>query len=265
MAADLRGLLPDHFSVYRAGLRDACRSAIEDGRRRAAALPVRQHDPVALADPSTRTLLLPRTRTISPMNLQRGATEALIDTPAGALRVYSVHLDHVSADERIRQIAYLKERINAFRQEGGALTGGGDFGFAELPHPDDFVLMGDFNMEPEGPEYCALAGTRGRLLRPLAAASATPVDALARSRRLTPDSYSWIDPADHNKRMHLDYCFVSCGLEPRLKCLDRYGGRSAPTICPSGSRSASEGDAARMLPRRLSSCSGGLRDCSAPG
>jgi len=26
-----------------------------------------------------------------------------------------------------------------------------------------------------------------------------------------------MDPKDHGKRMHLDYCFVSCGLAGRLK------------------------------------------------
>jgi len=76
--------------------------------------------------------------------------------------------------------------------------------------------MGDFNMVPESPEYCAMAGTRdafyGRSLR-----LENPVDALAHLGRLTPDSYSWIDPANHSKRMHLDYCFLSSGLVPRLK------------------------------------------------
>jgi exonuclease III len=43
------------------------------------------------------------------------------------------------------------------------------------------------------------------------------VDALAHLGRLTPESYSWINPADHSKRMHLDYCFLSAGLASRLR------------------------------------------------
>jgi exonuclease III len=45
----------------------------------------------------------------------------------------------------------------------------------------------------------------------------TPVDAFAALEAYRPGSYSWMDPEDHGKRMHLDYCFVSCGLESRLK------------------------------------------------
>lgn len=149
------------------------------------------------------------------MNLQRGATEALIATPGGPLRVYSVHLDHVLPAERIAQIRYLKDRLLGYPLEGGAITGAVDFGLAEPPHPEDFVVMGDFNMEPETPEYCAMVGARdayyGRSLR-----LENPVDVLAHLGRLTPESYSWIHPENPEKRMHLDYCFLSAGLVPRL-------------------------------------------------
>jgi endonuclease/exonuclease/phosphatase family metal-dependent hydrolase len=165
---------------------------------------------------STRTLLLPRSRTIHKLNLQRGATEAVIATPTGALRVYSVHLDHVSVDERIWQLQFLNERINAFVQEGGSLTGAVEFELPDPPVPEDYLIMGDFNMLPESPEYRAFAGTSdgyyGRVGR-----VGTPVDAFAALSAYAPDSYSWMDPQDRSKRMHLDYCFVSCGLESRLK------------------------------------------------
>ena len=165
---------------------------------------------------ATRTLLLPRSRTYGKLNLQRGATEAVIDTPGGPLRVYSVHLDHVSPDERIDQIRYLKERVLAFTREGGSVTGAHEFGFADPPLPEDFVLLGDFNMQPESPEYIAMTGIRdayyGRTPR-----LEFPLDALDRAGRLDASSYSWMDPRDHARRMHLDYGFVSAGLAHRLK------------------------------------------------
>jgi endonuclease/exonuclease/phosphatase family metal-dependent hydrolase len=216
MVDDLAALFPNHFWVYGA----PCDVHVETGED---GFPPRgtrfQFGNMILSRwpvLSTRTLLLPRCRTITKLNLQRGATEAVIDTPDGALRVYSVHLDHVSPDERIRQLAYLNERINAFPFEGGSLTGACEFGIAEPPLPEDYVVMGDFNMVPESPEYCSFAGTAdtyfGRVPR-----IGTPVDALAALEAYPPGSYSWMDPKDHNKRMHLDYCFVSCGLQRRLK------------------------------------------------
>jgi endonuclease/exonuclease/phosphatase family metal-dependent hydrolase len=217
MVAGLAALLPDHFWVYGPAC-DLHVPATGDasppprGTRFQFGNMVLSRWPIL----STRTLLLPRSRTISKLNLQRAATEAVIATPAGALRVYSVHLDHVSADERIRQLSHLNDRINAFVHEGGSVTGAIEFDVADLPLPEDYVIMGDFNMEPESPEYCALAGHSdgfyGRSPR-----IGTPVDALAAFGGYKPGSYSWVDPKNHNKRMHLDYCFVSCGLESRLK------------------------------------------------
>ena len=100
---------------------------------------------------AARNLLLPRARTFDKLNLQRGAQEAVIDAPGGALRVYSVHLDHVSPDERMAQIAYLKARANGFVDEGGALTGASEFAVPDPALPADYLLMGDFNEWRLGP------------------------------------------------------------------------------------------------------------------
>jgi endonuclease/exonuclease/phosphatase family metal-dependent hydrolase len=111
---------------------------------------------------AVRNLLLPRSRTFDKLNLQRGALEAVIDAPGGALRVYSVHLDHVSPNERIAQIAYLKARANGFLDEGGALTGAIEFAVPDPALPVDYLLMGDFNMEPEGLEYVEMVAQIAR-------------------------------------------------------------------------------------------------------
>ncbi|WP_028758419.1 MULTISPECIES: endonuclease/exonuclease/phosphatase family protein [unclassified Rhizobium] len=217
MVADVAAFFPDYFWVYG----PACDMHVEAdegglqperGTRFQFGNMVLSRWPVI----STRTLLLPRSRTIGKINLQRGAIEAVIEAPGGAFRVYSVHLDHVSADERIRQLQFLNAQINAFVQEGGSLTGGGEFDLPEPPLPEDYVIMGDFNMEPESAEYCALAGAGGGYYGRVARVG-TPIDAFAALSAYRPESYSWMDPEDHGKRMHLDYCFVSCGLEARLK------------------------------------------------
>ncbi len=216
MVADLAAMFPDYFWVYGAPF-DLHVAAGESGfpprgTRFQFGNMILSRFPIL----SSRTHLLPRSRTVSKLNLQRGATEALIDIPGQPLRVYSVHLDHVSVDERIAQIRHLNDRINGFRLEGGAVSGAGELDFEDLPLPEDYVVMGDFNMVPESPEYCALAGAKdgyyGRVPR-----IGTPVDALAALDGYHPGSYSWMDPKDHGKRMHLDYCFVSGGLAGSLE------------------------------------------------
>ncbi|NKK80171.1 endonuclease/exonuclease/phosphatase family protein [Rhizobium leguminosarum] len=217
MVADIAALFPDYFWVYGPAC-DMHVEADEDGLQPVRGTRFQFGNMVLSRWPilATRTLLLPRSRTIGKINLQRGATEAVIAAPAGAIRVYCVHLDHVSADERIRQLQFLNAHINAFVQEGGTLTGAGEFDLPEPPLPEDYVIMGDFNMEPESPEYCALAGAGGGYYGRVARIG-TPVDAFAALKAYSPESYSWMDPEDRGKRMHLDYCFVSCGLQSRLK------------------------------------------------
>ncbi|MCV3734966.1 endonuclease/exonuclease/phosphatase family protein [Rhizobium sp. TRM96647] len=216
MVAELQALLPGHFSAYWPACDIDAGSIVEDGRAFSRRFQfgnmVLSRHPIL----ATRLVSLPRSRTLDKLNLQRGATEAVIDTPGGALRVYSVHLDHVYRGERIEQIRHLKERAQAYALEGGAISGAEEFGLPQPPFPDDYVFMGDFNMVPESPEYCAMVGEAdgfyGRQIR-----ATHPVDVLAGLGRQTIGSHSWIDPKDHGHRMLLDYCFVSHGLVGRLK------------------------------------------------
>lgn len=216
MVAELQSLLPGHFSVYWPACDIDAGSVVEDGRALSRRFQfgnmVLSRHPIL----ASRLIPLPRSRTLDKLNLQRGATEAVIDAPGGALRVYSVHLDHVYRGERIEQIRHLKTQAQAYALDGGAISGAEEFGLRQPPFPDDYVLMGDFNMVPESPEYCSMVGEidayYGRQIR-----ATFPVDVLAGLGRRTSDSYSWIDPQDHGNRMYLDYCFISHGLVGRLK------------------------------------------------
>lgn len=216
MVAGLQDRLPEHFAVYGAGMDVDMGSAVENGRAVNRRLQfgnmVLSRFPIV----SSRNLLLPRSRTYDTLNLQRSALEALVTTPGGALRVYSVHLDHVSSDERLAQIRELKARALGYPLEGGAVSGAVEFAFAEPPCPEDFVLMGDFNMEPESIEYRAMVGATdtdfGRKRR-----ATHPLDAEALFGSRPADAYSWMDMQDNGRRKHLDYCFVSASLAPRVK------------------------------------------------
>lgn len=144
--------------------------------------------------------LLPRRQRTERLNLQRGALEALIATPAGLIRFYSVHLDHVDAAERLEQIAALKAIALGYAGRGGALSGTAEVGFPELPPTDDFLLLGDFNFQPGWPEHAAMIG-EGEL-----------VDASAADR-----GWSWTDPDRKKPDERLDYAFANPALAARVK------------------------------------------------
>jgi endonuclease/exonuclease/phosphatase family metal-dependent hydrolase len=216
LVAGLTQLLPDYFYVFGPamdidfGARDA--DGRPANRRTQFGNMVLSRWPIV----SSRNLLLPRSRRFNRANLQRSALEALIQMPGEALRVYSVHLDHVNLEERAEQIRHLKERIFAYPMEGGALTGAHDIGFPEHPTPEAFVLLGDFNMVQGSPEYVLMTGetdyAEGRQI-----VAHHPVDAFALVGELPPGSVTWIDDANPERSSLIDYAFVQAGLAGRVK------------------------------------------------
>lgn len=209
-------LLPDYFTAFGGGVDVDMGSQVIDGKATSRRLQfgnmVLSRYPIL----AVRNILLPRMRTFGLLNLQRSALEALIGTPSGPIRVYSVHLDHGSPGERILQIDYLKQRTALYGVEGGSTTGFGSLGFPDVPHTDDYLIMGDFNMLPESPEYIAMAGLKdiyyGRTPR-----AADPTDALDCLGKRSPDAFTWEEPGRPEIRQYLDYVFVSGGLVGRLK------------------------------------------------
>ena len=218
MVAEIREQLPDYFAVYGPNLELDMGSRLEGGR----AVDIRfQFGNMVLSKVpilSSRNILLPRERSIDRLNFQRGALEALVDTPLGPVRFYSIHLDHRSPDERARQLAFLMERVLAYPLEGGALTGLAELDLAEPPLPEAFVLMGDFNMLPGSDEYAGLVGRPDHDSgQPLVASR--PVDAAARvgGDALAPTCVDMRRPQDADRWTRIDYCFVSAGLAARVK------------------------------------------------
>lgn len=220
MVAVIRDLLPDYFAVYGPNLEAEIGSHVKGGR----AVDVRlQFGNMILSRApilSSRNLLLPRTRSYGRLNFQRGALEALVGTPLGPVRFYSTHLDHRGADERLGQIRFLMERLTAHPVEGGALTGTTEMGFPELPLPEAYVLMGDFNMLEGSPEYEAAAGRVDHEFgTPLVARYA--VDAQRHlagpAAALAATCVNMDDPADASMHKRIDYCFVQASLAGRIR------------------------------------------------
>lgn len=217
MVADLRAALPDYFAVYGPNFEVDMGSHVRDGR----AVDVRlQFGNMILSRApvlSSRNLLLPRRRSIDVFNFQRGAIEALIQTPLGPVRFYSVHLDHRGPDERKEQLDFLMRRVLAYPLEGGAITGTAEFGFPEPPRPEHFVLMGDFNLLPGSDEYAALVGRADHEFG-LPRVASKPVDAAGAASPAP--AATWVDPDrpdDTGRWKRIDYVFTSAELGGKVR------------------------------------------------
>jgi endonuclease/exonuclease/phosphatase family metal-dependent hydrolase len=106
---------------------------------------------------------LPKLALAGHFHLQRTLVKCVIDTPDGALRFCSVHLDHVSPDTRRAQVEMLDDIMLNVRQRGasaGGVPGDGWFDSPMPPVPDSAIVMGDMNFAPGGPEYTRLFGDR---------------------------------------------------------------------------------------------------------
>jgi endonuclease/exonuclease/phosphatase family metal-dependent hydrolase len=221
MVAELSEALPDYFSVYGSNFEANVGSHVKDARARTMTFQlgnmVLSKTPIHLS----RNLLLPRTKSFEAMNFQRGALEALIETPLGFIRFYSTHLDHRSPIERAKQIRFLHERLLNYPFEGGGLSGLAEVGLPEPPCPEAFIVMGDFNMLADSPEYRAIAGDPDHDFgMPLTADLA--VDAARRLGAAGADLVTWVDPDrpdDASRHKRIDYLFTSASLAGHLKRL----------------------------------------------
>jgi endonuclease/exonuclease/phosphatase family metal-dependent hydrolase len=209
--AELREALPNYFAVYGPNLEVDVGSHVRDGR--AVDMRMEFGNMILSKTPilASRNVLLPRRRSIDLLNLQRGAIEALVDTPFGPVRFYSIHLDHRGPDERREQLGFLMQRVLGYPLEGGAISGTAELGFAEPPAPEAFVLMGDFNMKRGSPEYGLMVGERDG-----AAEGADPVDIYSLGDGLPEGAVSRVDDARPQDNCLIDFAFVEKSLAGRV-------------------------------------------------
>ena len=214
--AVLAAHLPEHHWVYGANLdmdasyRDAAGRLVN--RRRQFGTMILARAPIV----SSRNHPLPKYATLTQHSIQQGALEAVIVTErAGPLRVYSLHLSHLSEATRLPQVDALLGIHAQAPGEGGAWCGGHpepDAGWTEgemPPMPAAAILLGDFNFDWSAPEYDRIVGplspSYGRLNR-----STGFVDAwVAAGHR---EAEGATIPAGRR----IDYCFVSASLAARV-------------------------------------------------
>jgi endonuclease/exonuclease/phosphatase family metal-dependent hydrolase len=209
--------LPEHLWVYGANLdmdasyRDAEGRLVN--RRRQFGTMILSRLPIV----SSRNHMLPKHGTLTQHSIQQGALEAVIVTErAGAVRIYSVHLSHLSPATRLPQIEALLDIHARAPSEGGAWCGGHPdpaAGWMEgemPPMPPDAILMGDFNFTWVTAEYDRIVGPMseryGRLNRLTGF-----VDAWVAAGRREDEGAT----ADNGER--IDFCFVSAALASRVQ------------------------------------------------
>ncbi len=166
---------------------------------------------------SSRLHLLPKFRTFSRSGGQRGALEGVIETISGPLRVYSMHLSALSAEERLAQLDYLLPRLLELPREGGLCTGPTLGPYEETPMPESCVVMGDCNFTPRSREYTRVVGEEDYYY------GRTPlghhlVDSWTQSGHDQDEGATWYDPDEKKSPpLRLDYCFVSPDLADGVK------------------------------------------------
>lgn len=168
---------------------------------------------------SCRPLPLPKATYGDRFNMFVGALEGVIESPLGPLRIYGLHLGYLAAEERLQQLDYLLPIVGKAPAQGGAWCGlsklaGRDWsaGRPMPPMPENAVLMGDFNMEPDSPEYAKVAGPGDQGVEGF-------VDAWIAAGKGEEPGHSWIYPPDRREGTdkRIDYCFLSPALANKVR------------------------------------------------
>ena len=210
--AVLAAHLPEFHWVYGANLdmdasyRDAAGRLVN--RRRQFGTMILSRLPIV----SSRNHPLPKYGTLVQHSIQQGALEVVIVTPrAGPVRIYSLHLSHLSAATRMPQVDALLDIHRRAPAEGGAWCGGHPepaAGWTEgemPPMPAAALLLGDFNFEWSDPEYERIVGARS--------------ERYGRLNRLNGFVDAWVaaghredEGATISRGRRIDFCFASPAL-----------------------------------------------------
>lgn len=223
--AEIAALLPEHYWVYapffdmHAGVGGDI--VPRDNRRR-------QFGPMILSKTPllwSRAHHFRKIASFNRFNMDTGALEAIVETTAGPIRFFSLHLSALDIRERLLQTESLlaindRARLDGPPWTGPAITGNDTEWAADSPPTQtsaDAVLMGDFNSQPNDPIYERLVGPideiSGRIHRVDTFVDTWVIvhgDEVGEATWIRPPSY----PGEGDQRV--DYCFVSPPLVGRV-------------------------------------------------
>jgi endonuclease/exonuclease/phosphatase family metal-dependent hydrolase len=146
--ARLAELLPGYAMVFRPAIEAWHPEARRFGNAIFTRLPVAQ----------VLSHLLPRPPQAAAKSMQRQALEVVVEAAFGPVRVVTTHLEYYSAEHRAAQVGRLRElhRETAQRAALGEARGAEEGPYETLPRPASAIYCGDFNFEPDWPDYAAM-------------------------------------------------------------------------------------------------------------
>ena len=224
--ARLSALLPDHYVTFAPSVDIHDSRATGPGAR----LARRQYGLLTLSRwpiLSVRTFPLPKYPVQGQINDQSCLAEAVTAPQGRGLRVYNTHLNYLSQRQRRLQVAEVLRQIAEAPRQGGPIEGPGvpeteyrqdwiAVGPEDLTAmPEPALLMGDFNMRPNAPEYALITGDidpfYGRLTEGTLFADALTLAGLPESAGRTHDD------SDVAGFQRIDHLFLSGDLAPALR------------------------------------------------
>jgi len=166
---------------------------------------------------ASRHHLLPKYGSTGALSVQRSTVEATAQCDDHLVRLYSVHLTHLSSTTRLPQVDRLLDIHFDAPAEGAPISGDlGNLDWAASMGPQvvaaDAILMGDFNFQPDSPEYELMVGPMSdygsRIANPQGF-----VDAWCEAGH---DITAGFTSDVHDIPARLYYCFVSNALKHRI-------------------------------------------------
>ena len=211
---EISSYFSDYYWVFGAGIDLHIEGELpRDNKRRQFGNVILSRSPII----ASRHHLLPKYGSTGPLSIQRSAIEATIQCENQMLRIYSVHLTHLSSQTRLPQIDRLLEIHQDARIEGAPVCGdltGMDWqeGILTQNVPEHAIIMGDFNCQPDSPEYECIVGPvsdyGGHISNPMGF-----VDAWCETGH---DKMSGATSDVNDIPARLDYCFVSAALRHNI-------------------------------------------------
>jgi endonuclease/exonuclease/phosphatase family metal-dependent hydrolase len=226
--AILSSLLPHHHWAYIASVDLDGSQVAADGKvtniRRQYGQMTLSRWPIA----SIRSWSLSKFPVYKQINDQSVLLETVVEIPGHHLRVYNTHLNYMMQDQRMRQVTELRRIVEDAPRQGPVVSApdvdpihlNEDWLSVDknrLPTmPESAILMGDFNMRADSPEYRLMVGSEDPTYGRGSPSAEHFADSILVVGKPIDQGCTYPDfEQDAYKR--IDYCFMTFDMIPRVR------------------------------------------------